>query len=119
MFVKDQDKALDFYTTKLGFEKRADNPGPEGRFLLIGLPKGGLEILLWPGTPGRAAEGLGAPAAAAGQLFLESDDLRKDGAELLRKGVKFEREPEAYPYGMRAEMFDPDGNRISLRQRPK
>ena len=26
VFVKDQDKALDFYTNVLGFEKRADNP---------------------------------------------------------------------------------------------
>lgn len=32
-FVSDQDKALEFYTTRLGLEKRADNPTPEGRFL--------------------------------------------------------------------------------------
>ena len=34
--VSDQDKALDFYT-ELGFEKRVDFPGPEGRFLTLGL----------------------------------------------------------------------------------
>ena len=29
-FVSDQDKALDFYTRLLDFEKRPDNPTPEG-----------------------------------------------------------------------------------------
>src|SRR5262249_12388631 len=37
VFVSDQDKALDFYTKTLGFEKRADNPAPGGsRFLAVG-----------------------------------------------------------------------------------
>ena len=35
LLVSDQDKALDFYT-KLGFEKRIDYPGTEGRFLTLG-----------------------------------------------------------------------------------
>ena len=36
--VNDQDKALDFYTNVLGFEKRAENPTPDGpRFLAVGL----------------------------------------------------------------------------------
>ena len=30
VFVKDQDKALDFYTNVLGFEKGIDNPTPDG-----------------------------------------------------------------------------------------
>jgi catechol 2,3-dioxygenase-like lactoylglutathione lyase family enzyme len=54
LYVSDQDKALDFYTQMFGFEKRADNPGPEGRFLTIGLGQGP-EVLLWPGTPGQAS----------------------------------------------------------------
>jgi catechol 2,3-dioxygenase-like lactoylglutathione lyase family enzyme len=35
-FVSDQDKALDFYTRLLDFEKRADNPTADGpRFLTV------------------------------------------------------------------------------------
>ena len=29
LFVSDQDKALDFYTTKIGLEKRGDFPQPD------------------------------------------------------------------------------------------
>jgi catechol 2,3-dioxygenase-like lactoylglutathione lyase family enzyme len=31
VFVKDQDRALDFYTKVLGFQKGVDNPTPNGR----------------------------------------------------------------------------------------
>jgi predicted enzyme related to lactoylglutathione lyase len=118
LFVTDQDKALDFYTQTFGFEKRADNPGPEGRFLTIGLRGDDREILLWPGANGRPSEGTGAPPLSIpGPLFLESDDLRKDVAALRSRGVKLvEPEPEEYTFGVRATALDPDGNRLSLRQ---
>jgi predicted enzyme related to lactoylglutathione lyase len=48
---------------------------------------------------------------------LESDDLRKDFEALRGRGVTFvEPEPVEYPFGVRIEAVDPDGNRISLRQ---
>jgi catechol 2,3-dioxygenase-like lactoylglutathione lyase family enzyme len=118
VFVTDQEQALDFYSSAFGFEKRADNPGPEGRFLTIGLRGDEAQILLWPGTPGGPNEGTGAPPASSpGPLFLESDALRADVAALRSRGVRFvEPEPEDYAYGVRATALDPDGNRISLRQ---
>ncbi len=38
-FVSDQDKALDFYTRLLGFEKRVENPTTDRapRFLTVGV----------------------------------------------------------------------------------
>ena len=112
LFVSDQDKALDFYT-KLSFEKRADNPGPEGRFLRIGFKGQNLEVLLCPGTQGRANK-----EQRVGPLFAESDNLRKDFDALRSKGVRFvEAEPEDYPFGVRATALDPDGNAVCLRQR--
>jgi catechol 2,3-dioxygenase-like lactoylglutathione lyase family enzyme len=119
LFVTDQDKALDFYTTAFGFEKRADYPGPEGRFLTIGI-KGGQEVLLWPGVAGRA-ETTGSPQISVpGPLIIESDDLRKDFDMLRSRGVQFaDKEPQNYPFGMRVTALDPDGNRVSLRQTRK
>lgn len=112
LFVSDQDKALGFYT-KLGFEKRADYPGPEGRFLTIGFKGQDLELVLWPGVEGRAKE-----EQRVGPVFIESDNLRKDFDALRSKGVKFiEAEPEEYPFGVRVTALDPDGNPVSLRQR--
>ena len=40
VFVQDQDKALDFYTNVLGFEKGINNPTPGGpRFLTVGVKR--------------------------------------------------------------------------------
>jgi catechol 2,3-dioxygenase-like lactoylglutathione lyase family enzyme len=104
--VSDQDKALEFYTKHLGLEKRIDVAGQDGRFLTVAFKNQGWEVLLWP----KKAERLGT-------LFLESDDLRRDFAELKARGVEFfEPEPEAYPYGMRVTARDPDGNPVNLRQ---
>ncbi|MGF0167907.1 VOC family protein [Streptomyces albidoflavus] len=38
VYVTDQDRALEFYTEGLGLEKRLDFPGPDGRFLTVGVP---------------------------------------------------------------------------------
>lgn len=115
VFVSDQDKALDFYTNTLGFQKHADYNGPEGRFLTIALKDQGFEVLLWLGTPGQAKTTPG-----VGSLFIESDDLRRDFAELKARGVEFlEPEPETYPFGLRVTALDPDGNPVALRQTRK
>jgi RNA polymerase sigma-70 factor (ECF subfamily) len=55
LLVSDQDKALDFYTNVIGLEKRGDYPTPDGpRFLTVAVKGQDFEIVLWPGTPGRA-----------------------------------------------------------------
>jgi predicted enzyme related to lactoylglutathione lyase len=120
LFVSDQDRAVEFYTSVLGFQKRMDFNGPEGRFLTIALEGQGPEILLWPGRVGEGGEISGAPAISVpGPLIIETDDLQSDFAELKAKGVRVEAAPEPYPFGMRATVFDPDGNRVSLRQTRK
>jgi predicted enzyme related to lactoylglutathione lyase len=121
LFVTDQDKALDFYTKVFGFEKRIDFAGPEGRFLTIAFRGQDSEVLLWPGAQGRANETPGAPRSSIpGPLIIESDDLKSDFKVLRSGGVNFvETEPDDYPFGIRATAIDPDGNRVSLRQKRK
>src|SRR5688572_29651188 len=111
LFVSDQEKALDFYT-KLGFEKRIDFPGPEGRFLTIGIKGQNIDVMLWKGIHGNANQGSGKKreddrsielplSSNPGLIFIESDDLRKDFEVLRALGVKFvETEPEDYPFGV-------------------
>ena len=119
LFVTDQDKALEFYTTMLGFEKRVDYSGPEGRFLTIAFKGQTLEVILWPGVAEPASKTPRSPTdGIPGTLFIESDNLRKDFEELKSRGVNFaDAKPEDYAFGVRVEALDPDGNRISLRQR--
>jgi catechol 2,3-dioxygenase-like lactoylglutathione lyase family enzyme len=50
VFVDDQDKALEFYTDVLGFEKKRDIPLGEFRWLTLTSPQGasGVELVLEP-----------------------------------------------------------------------
>ncbi|MFD3613284.1 VOC family protein [Streptomyces atroolivaceus] len=117
IYVTDQDRALEFYTEQLGLEKRLDFPGPDGRFLTVGVPGSPVQIILWSHAP---AAGQPGSADAPGPLILESEDLRKDFETMRRRGVVFEEsEPVDYPFGVRVEAVDPDGNRVSLRQQRK
>ncbi|AZM61529.1 MULTISPECIES: VOC family protein [unclassified Streptomyces] len=116
--VTDQDRALRFYTDQLGLEKRVDPPGPDGRFLTVAVPGSALELVLWPRAAAAGQRAGEEPGTALGTVFLESDDLRKDFAVWRDRGVTFDQpEPEDYPFGVRIEAVDPDGNRIALRQR--
>ncbi|MER7582407.1 VOC family protein [Kitasatospora sp. NPDC097691] len=118
LYVTDQDRALRFYTEQLGLEKRVDFPNPGGRFLTVGVPGSPVEIILWAHAPaaGRPAE-VG-PGGTPGPVILESDDLRADFEVFRERGVVFDAdEPEEYGFGIRIEAVDPDGNRISLRER--
>lgn len=116
VFVSDQDKALDFYTNVLGFEKRFENaPTPEGpRFLTVGVKGQDLALLLWPGTPG---EGKAAQGMVPAQYTIETDDCRKAFATLTSRGVKFEpAEVMERPWGLVARFRDADGNVLQLRE---
>jgi catechol 2,3-dioxygenase-like lactoylglutathione lyase family enzyme len=117
LFVADQDRALDFYTTTLGFEKRVDNPAPGGgRFLGVGLDGEEMLVILWPGTPGKARQG---PGPRPGTCTIGTSDCQKDFERLRALGVEFEEsEPSVTPYGINVTALDPDGNRIQLNQRP-
>jgi len=114
VFVKDQDKALAFYTNVLGFQKRVENPTPAGpRFLTVGLEGQDFELVLWPGTPGQGQPFQGRSTAA---YTIETKDCRKTYEVLKSRGVKFETDVLEYPWGYVAVFQDPDGNHLQLRQ---
>jgi predicted enzyme related to lactoylglutathione lyase len=114
-FVSDQEKALDFYTRLLDFEKRVDNPTPDGgpRSLTVGIRGEDFQLVLWPGRPreGQAVQGR-IPATCT----IETPDCRQAFEELTSRGVKFETGVLEYPWGYIAVFVDPDGNRLQLRQ---
>jgi predicted enzyme related to lactoylglutathione lyase len=108
LMVSDQDKALDFYTNVIGFEKRTDNPTPQGRFLTVGVHGQDFEIVLAPGRPCR-------PDIAV-LCTVEVEDLRTVVETLNSRGVKFETEILDFPWGSVARFQDPDGNRLQVRE---
>lgn len=125
VYVLDQDRAKDFYTTKLGFEVRSDVTMEGFRWLTVG-PKSqpDLEIVLMPvsaspmmdeATARTIRELVGKGVFGAG--VLETDDVHATYTELRSKGVEFMGEPQERPYGIEALLKDDSGNWFSLTQR--
>ena len=111
VLVSDQDKALDFYTNVIGFEKRIDSPTPVGpRFLTVGVEGQEFELVLWPGIPARGEAG-------SAVYTIEVEDCRVAFETLKSRGVKFEP-PEIleFPWGCVARFQDPDGNLLQVRE---
>jgi predicted enzyme related to lactoylglutathione lyase len=114
VLVSDQETAVDFYANVLGLEKRVENPTPEGpAFLTVGVKGDDFQLVLWPGTSGRAQPVMGRPPAS---VTIETDDCRKTVEELKSRGVEFETDVMEFPWGYVAVFEDPDGNRLQVRQ---
>jgi len=84
--VADQDEAIAFYTSTLGFSLVADVPFGDGeRWVEVGPPGGGAAIALTP------PQGDYQPGRMTG-IALESTDARTDHAELKEKNVDVDAE---------------------------
>lgn len=119
MLVEDQDAALRFYTTALGFEVKHDIPMGEYRWLTVTSPEGahGVELVLEPmafepaRTYQKALFDAGIPATA----FM-SADIAAEYERLKARGVRFRGEP-ANMGPITAVLFeDTCGNLINLVQ---
>jgi catechol 2,3-dioxygenase-like lactoylglutathione lyase family enzyme len=119
LLVENQDEALEFYTRKLGFEKKEDIPMGEFRWLTVSSPGGveGVELVLEPiGFPPartyqKALFEAGIPATA----FITTD-IAADFIRLKELGVKFRGEPTNVGLIMMAVFEDGCGNLINLVQ---
>jgi predicted enzyme related to lactoylglutathione lyase len=111
VLVSDQDRALDFYTNIIGLEKRGDYPTPDGpRFVTVGVKGQDFDLVLWPGTPGRAKHG-------SAVYTIEVEDCRKAFETLKSREVTFEpSEVLEFPWGYAARFHDPDGNLLQVRE---
>jgi catechol 2,3-dioxygenase-like lactoylglutathione lyase family enzyme len=117
LVVRDQERALRFYTEQLGFEKRQDYQQPgQPRWLTVA-PKGQeLEFIL---VPGEHAPSHPKPESDSGgnhTVFL-TDDCQQEFELLRSRGVKFkDSAPVDAPWGTAAYFTDPDGNHLTLLQ---
>ena len=114
MYVHDLEGAIDFYVGKLGFEKRADEPvdGEGNRWVEVA-PKGSETVLI-------LAHGFGTwgPEKVGGwsRKIFAVEDMADTAETLKERGVEFEQEPEELPFGVYAQVRDPDGNVFGLLQ---
>jgi len=110
--VSDQNRALDFYINKLGFEVRADTPLGEGRrWLEVGLPGAQTRIVLAQGY-GSSDEN---PVGKFTGLVLDADDIQATYETLRQRDVPFSEPPTPQSWGMLQAIFqDQDGNSFVL-----
>lgn len=96
ILVEDQDRALDFYTNKLGFLKKNDIPMGEFRWLTVVSPEGahGVELVLEPMAfaPARVYQQALYDAGIPCTAFI-STDLASEYTRLKDLGVRFRSEP--------------------------
>lgn len=119
VMVGDQDHALGFYTSVLGFEKMADIPMGPFRWLTVRSPDGiaGVELVLEPMAfaPARVFQKALFDAGIPAVAFI-SNDIAAEYQRLKARGVVFRGEPAAMG-PIKAVVFeDTCGNLINLVQ---
>jgi predicted enzyme related to lactoylglutathione lyase len=107
--VADQNRALDFYTEKLGFTIITDQPFDEKqRWIELRVPKAETRVVLFtaPGEEKRIGSTM--------NVSYECDDIETTYQELTARGVEFDGPPEKQPWGTYAMFKDSEGNRFVL-----
>ncbi len=105
VFVKDQEKALDFYTNKLGFEVLVNEDWGGGKRWIEVAPKGA-ETRLSLFTP----EGMEEQIGSFSRVVFMCDDVRATYEEMKSRGVTFTQELSEESWSAWAQFVDPDGN---------
>jgi catechol 2,3-dioxygenase-like lactoylglutathione lyase family enzyme len=111
--VSDQDRAIEFYTGKLGFEKRRDVPMGEAMRWVEVAPEGAATtIAIVPPQEGE-------PVGVETRLAFATDDVDGAHASLLAQGVDVDDEVSRMGGPVPPMFFfrDQDGNRSLIVQR--
>lgn len=119
VFVKDQNKALKFYTEVLGFVKKLDITAGKYRWLTVVSPEDqdGVQLVLEPNdNPAAKAfqEALFNQGIRTTSFFVE--DIQKEYQRLKNPGVRFTVEPTKVTGSTIAVFDDTCGNLIQITQ---
>ena len=107
--VQDQNRALAFYTDKLGFTIITDQPfDGKQRWIELRIPKAETRVVLF--TPDELKSRVGTFSGVS----LECDDIDSTYSELLAKGVAFDSPPKKQPWGTFVTFKDSEGNGFVL-----
>lgn len=119
--IEDYDKALAFYTEKLGFEKKQDIPlGDGARFITVVSPEDpdGVQLLLEPSAGYPEMQTLREALKRDGIPFtaFQVDDIHAEYEKLKERGVRFIVDPTDAGYTLQAILDDTCGNLIQIFQ---
>ena len=107
--VRNQDAALKFYTTTMGFKVVTDQPfTPTQRWVELLIPGSETGLALY--TP----EGHESRIGQFQSIAFWCDDVFATAKALKAKGATFAQEPKNEVWGSTAIFQDPDGNQFAL-----
>jgi catechol 2,3-dioxygenase-like lactoylglutathione lyase family enzyme len=110
--VRDQDRALAFYTKHLGFSIVTDQPfNDRQRWIELRIPGADTEIVLF--TPEGQEDRIGTFQS----ISFWTNNVQKTYEELTSRGVEFVGPPQTADWGTAAIFKDPDGNQFVLGSR--
>lgn len=109
--TRDQDRALAFWTEKMGFRVETDRPMGEQRWIELSIPGAQTGIVLF--TPEGQEDRVGSFFNGSFQC----QDAEYSYRQLSERGVEFLGAPEKQPWGTFARFRDPDGNIFVLSSR--
>ncbi|PNM24679.1 VOC family protein [Yersinia enterocolitica] len=116
--VDDYDKAIEFYTEKLGFFLREDEAQPGKRWVSVSPTEDSeCRLLLARASNDHQTAFIGNQCGGRVFLFLETDNFWRDYELMKSKGVTFCEEPRKEKYGMVVVFEDIYGNRWDLYQK--
>jgi catechol 2,3-dioxygenase-like lactoylglutathione lyase family enzyme len=117
VFVDDQDKALSFYTEKLGFVKKTEMPVGEFKWLTVVSPEDpdGVELVLEP-SDHPAVKPFKDAIVADGIPYTSFAvaDVQAEYERLSARGVKFVQQPTSMGLVTTAVFDDTCGNLIQI-----
>ena len=103
--VTNQDRALAFYTEKLGFRLVGDTPMGDERWIEVAPPEGTATLVLY-GTPEQREKTMG----LFSPIMFMSKDLAATHRALVEQDVPIVQEPKKEFWGAFLIFADPDGN---------
>jgi predicted enzyme related to lactoylglutathione lyase len=107
--IRDQARALQFYTASLGFEVVTDQPfDHKQRWIELRIGTSETRVVLF--TPEGHEDRIGTFFNGS----IACDDVQTTYLQLRERGVEFIQEPEKQPWGTFAKFKDPDGNQFVL-----
>ena len=107
--VTDQDRALEFYTKKLGFMIATDQPfNDKQRWIELKIRGADTGLVLF--TPEGHEDRIGGFQA----ISFFTNDVQKTYDELVSRGVEFLGPPKTTDWGSFVMFKDPDGNQFVL-----
>lgn len=111
IYVQDQQKAVRFWTERVGFDvHREAEMGPNAKWIEVGPSGAESNLVLYPRTMMKDW------AERKPSIVFQCKDIRATFEEMSARGVRFTQEPQAMAWGLFAIFNDEDGNWYGLRQ---